>query len=123
MKFLEDPGIKKKCTRCELWLPANTHYFYTNRRNGSVRNRDGFLRLRNPCRKCTDAKSLEKKRIRAGEDRERLNAAQRAKRRAERRIINKYKTEYQLYYAQELEREGLQLKRYEGFQFNRRQAS
>lgn len=118
---MEDPGLKKKCTRCEEWFDANTKNFYINRHKGTNRNSNGFLRLRNPCRKCTDAKSRANKDKKKEVDREKLNATQQAKRHAARRVVEKHKAEYDLYYAQELQKRGLQLKRYNGFQFARRE--
>lgn len=109
---------KKKCSECGEWLPATTEFFYATTSRGRKQNQYGEPFLRSQCRKCKleshRAWSKESRRGRSPEERERYAKMQKARRRAYQRLAKINEEGFKLLYAEELQKEGIQLEHYVG---------
>lgn len=106
--------LYKKCNKCGEEKPLTSEYFhYSDRKRGYFKGQ---------CAVCVRKRHNEyyqHGRKRSEQQKQRLKLVAKIRRDAQKELIKRHKTEYELIYATLLKKADLELKRYEGVQFER----
>lgn len=109
--------LKKKCNTCKQWFPRTEEHFYRKTERGRSYDSQGKIYLRGSCKECEKEKRRREnrenpRRGKTAEEQWRYKEAQKARRAATNRILDEFEDTFKLYYAQELEKRGVRLKKY-----------